>query len=190
MNGTSSRGGAYGFNIDSLQKYYDTKSKDNKTTLIQYVIFYIIEELKEPEILDIVTYLNLFPKCKIIHYLFLVAKTMIDEGFKTINNAFLAVDKLKRAIEKSKDQLDEDDKSVDFLNGFYEHASKSIKLIEDKIASIDKDYVGIIKYFGEKNEKVYPLIEKFIPAMKTLNEQVMVRIFLLLIFILGCIKEV
>ncbi|MCQ2817335.1 MAG: FH2 domain-containing protein [archaeon] len=65
MNGTSVRGGCFGFKWEpSLPKFYDTKAKDNKTTMIQYVINTIIEDLKEPEILDIVTYLNLFPKSK------------------------------------------------------------------------------------------------------------------------------
>lgn len=68
MNGTSARGGAFGFNIDSLPKFYETRAKDNKTVLMNYIIYYIIEELKEPEILDIVTYLNMFPQCKILYF--------------------------------------------------------------------------------------------------------------------------
>lgn len=107
---------------------------------------------------------------------------MIDEGFKSITNKFLCVEKLKKAVEKNKDQLEEEDKSVEFLNSFYEHAAKSLKLIEEKIAQIDKDYEGVVKFLGEKGAKAYPLIEKFIPAMKLLNENVMVNYSINLFF--------
>lgn len=95
---------------------------------------------------------------------------MIDEAFKRIQEEFLHVEKLKKAVTKDKDKLDEEDKSEEFLNSFYDHATKSLKLIEDKINQIDKEYEGIMVLFGDTAKK-YPLIEKFIPCFKLLHTQ-------------------
>ncbi len=37
INGGTYRGGAYGFKLDILTKLQDTKSSDNKTTLLHYL---------------------------------------------------------------------------------------------------------------------------------------------------------
>ena len=34
MNGLTAKGGAFGFPLTSLTKFYDMKSKDNKSTLL------------------------------------------------------------------------------------------------------------------------------------------------------------
>lgn len=38
LNGESARGGAFGFRLDSLIKICDIKMKDNKTSLMLYVV--------------------------------------------------------------------------------------------------------------------------------------------------------
>lgn len=64
MNGISNKGGAFGFKLDSLPKIEEMKSKDNKRTLLQYMVAYIFDDLKKPEILDIMPFLQLFEKSK------------------------------------------------------------------------------------------------------------------------------
>ena len=63
MNGTSAKGGAFGFQFSSFNKFYDMKSKDNKTTLFQYIINIIIEEDKQK--LNFLQYLQSFEKMQI-----------------------------------------------------------------------------------------------------------------------------
>ena len=41
MNGASTRGGAYGFTLDTLSKLQDTKSSTGKITLLRYVALLI-----------------------------------------------------------------------------------------------------------------------------------------------------
>lgn len=69
MNGVTTKGGAYGFKLNSLKKFFDLKGNDKKTTLIQYVVFTIIDDLKDAEILDIISYLKLFKDCNLKFYL-------------------------------------------------------------------------------------------------------------------------
>ena len=40
LNGTTARGGAYGFNLGSLAKMAELKSVDQKTTLLEYAVGY------------------------------------------------------------------------------------------------------------------------------------------------------
>ncbi len=44
INGGTYRGGAYGFKLDILTKLQDTKSSDNKTTLLHYLATLIINK--------------------------------------------------------------------------------------------------------------------------------------------------
>ena len=44
LNGTSARGGAYAFNLSSLEKLNDMKMSDNKRTLLMYIIDLIEEK--------------------------------------------------------------------------------------------------------------------------------------------------
>lgn len=63
MNGTGAKGGAYGFGISSLTTFFNLISNNKKSNLFEYAIFSIIDDLKQPEILDIVSYLNLADEC-------------------------------------------------------------------------------------------------------------------------------
>jgi hypothetical protein len=60
---------AFGFKLDSLPKILEMKSKDNRRTLIQYIVTFIIEDLKDHQILDILKFLQLFEKSKLIIYI-------------------------------------------------------------------------------------------------------------------------
>ena len=71
MNGITNKGGAFGFKLDSLPKILEMKSKDNRRTLIQYIVTFIIEDLKDHQILDILKFLQLFEKSKLIIYTYL-----------------------------------------------------------------------------------------------------------------------
>jgi len=50
LNGESARGGQWGFKFDSLVKISDIKMKDNKTTLMMYVIE--VFEKKYPQLIS------------------------------------------------------------------------------------------------------------------------------------------
>ena len=153
MNGVTAKGGAFGFQLNSLSKFYDMKSKDNKITLFQFIVNSIMDEDKKT--LNFMQYLQCFDKMQI---------ASITESFNTLKTQFKSVEMLKKFVKDKKNEMDEDDKTEEFLNGFYDHASKTIKFVEEKIANIDVQYESISKYYGLKNMD----LNKFIAVMKEL----------------------
>ena len=129
------------------------KSKDNKTTLFQHIINIIMEEDKK--ILNFMQYLQSFEKMQI---------TSIQESFNSLKEKFKSVEVLKKFITDKKEEIDEDDRTEDFLNGFYEHASKTIKFVEEKIANISVQFENVSKYLGLKNKD----LDKFVAIMREL----------------------
>ena len=171
MNGTGAKGGAFGFRLASLQKFADTKSKDNKLSLLQYVVNFIMDDLKKPEYLDIIPFLQLFEKMQMV---------AINESFNGLKKSFSSVENLKKKIEEKKDELEEDDKTEEFLGTFYDHAQKTVNFIEEKINSIETKFKDIVKFFGEEPSKftldVFINIFKafylnLVAALKTYKEQ-------------------
>lgn len=51
LNGTSSRGGAYGFSLSGLTKVAEMKAQDNKTTLLEYIVQYCFKQY--PDLLQL-----------------------------------------------------------------------------------------------------------------------------------------
>ena len=156
INGTGAKGGAFGFRLASLSKFSDMKSKDNKINLLQYIVNFIMDDLKKPEILDIIPFLQLFEKMQMI---------AINESFNALKKNFASVESLKSKIEAKKDELEEDDKTQEFLASFYDHAKKTIDFIEEKIKNIDEKFQELVKFFGEDPKKM--TLDVFINIFKT-----------------------
>lgn len=152
MNGVTAKGGAFGFQLASLSKFYDMKSKDNKSTLFQYIIEFIMDEV-DRKILNFMPFFELFNKMQI---------TLIQESYNSLKDKFKSVEALKKMLETKKDDIDEDDKTEEFLSGFYDHANKTIKFVGEKIDAITVQYEEISKFLGLKNVD----IEKFIVIMR------------------------
>jgi len=47
LNGTGAKGGAHGFKLEFLTKLADTKTADNKSTLLHYLVSYIEKRNKD-----------------------------------------------------------------------------------------------------------------------------------------------
>ena len=142
MNGGSFRGGAYGFTLNSLTKFADTKSSG--INFIDYIVIFIYEQIKEPQVLDILKNLREFDK---LQY------QSIIESSKQLENRWKDVLALKKALAANKDLLLAEDESEKFLSSFYDDAQNKIKEIKEKVEKIDKDYEGVAKFYGENPQK-------------------------------------
>ena len=142
MNGGSFRGGAYGYTLNSLVKFVDTKS--NGYTFIDYTVKFIYENLKEEKIFEVLKKLKKFDKMQY---------QSIVEGVKQMENRWKDVQNLKKIVTEKKDELLEEDKSEAFLNDFYDDAEGKIKEIKEKLEQIDKEYVDVAKFYGENADK-------------------------------------
>ena len=142
MNGGSFRGGAYGFTLNSLTKFADTKSSG--INFIDYIVKFIYEQIKEPQVLDILKNLREFDK---LQY------QSIIESSKQLENRWKDVLALKKALAANKDLLLAEDESEKFLSSFYDDAQNKIKEIKEKVEKIDKDYEEVAKFYGENPQK-------------------------------------
>ena len=105
------------------------------------------------KLLNFMPYFELFNKMQI---------TLIQESYNSLKEKFKSVEALKKMLETKKDEIDEDDKTEEFLGGFYEHANKTIKFVGEKIDAIEVQFKDISKFFALKNMD----IEKFIIVMR------------------------
>jgi hypothetical protein len=155
LNGTTVRGGAFGFKISSILKFAEMKSKDNKSNLLSFIVEYIFDDLKKHEILDFINYLKLFKELEI---------QPILEATNNLNKKFSKVIALKTMCEEKKNELEEGDKTEEFINGFFDHAQKDINLLQESIDKIHSKYNDVVKFFGESKETLSE--DTFIQIMK------------------------
>jgi diaphanous 1 len=145
LNGTSNRGGAYGFRLDTLAKLSELKSSDNKKTLFYYIIEYIGDNKME-ELFDILLYLEVFQGCKSL--IMLVNLQAITENFKDVLGRFKSVCSLQEVL-KYQDQLEPDDGTEKFIGAFLDKAKREVDSVEHKIKEIDTKYITMLQLFGD-----------------------------------------
>ena len=157
MNGGNFKGGAFGFKLDCLNKLNEVKSKNNKKTLLQYIIIFIYDGLKKDFLFEIMKNLENFEKLQF---------QSILELIKDLNLKFNDVKNLKKILEKeeNKNKLNECDKSFQFLE-FYENAEKNVEVINKKFEGIEIMYKNeIVKYFAEDENKLN--LEQFVNVFR------------------------
>ena len=160
MNGGTSRGAAWAFKLDTLGKLSEVKSKDNKKTLMQYIVEFIMDKLKKEELFDVMKMLNKFDK--------LQYQSVVESG-KEMTARFGDVKLLKKVISERKDELQPEDKSEEFLSKFYDKAEKTIDEINKKIDEINAKFKEIIQLFGEDPKYT---IDAFIVVFKKFKDDI------------------
>jgi len=99
---------------------------------------------EDKEILNFIQDLKCFEKIK-------MKIASIQKSFYSLKKIFINVEILKYFLTVNKGKLVEDDKTEEFLNGFYDHASENMKLIKEDIRKISVQYKSISKYLALKN---------------------------------------
>ena len=155
LNGITMRGGAFGFKLTSLTKFAEMKTKDNKSNLLNFIVEFIIDDLKQPEILDFLSLLQKFKELEI---------QPIIEATGNLNLKFKKVVTLKELCEKKKNELEEGDKTEEFISTFFEHAQKTMNLLQESIEEIHSKYNNVAKFFGETPQTMTE--DTFIKIMK------------------------
>jgi hypothetical protein len=144
------KGGSFNFKLSSLPKLYNLESNIGNCKLFQYIIRFIREKV-DKNIFSFVADLELFDKIQI---------NRMKEIYDSLKDNFKSVQALKKMVETNED-LDEDDKTEEFLKGFYDKANKNIQIIEENYDYIKSHYKIISELLGL--DKVN--IEKFISIM-------------------------
>ena len=166
MNGITNRGGAFGFKIDSLTKFVELKSKDNKTTLLNYIVDFIYEDLGNPVLIG-----NLLDNLKNFEQ---IEINSINELMNDLNKKFKILTTLKEKVAANKKDLDEDDQVENFLEENYEIIEKDINQIKKKVDNIQTKFEKVYKYLGEDKydiEKFIILFKNFYYKLKESNDE-------------------
>ena len=91
----------------------------------------------------------------------------VKELYNSLKDNFESVETLKKMLETNKD-IDEDDKTEEFLKGFYTNANKCIQLINEKYYSFNSQYKDLSELLGLNKVN----IEEFISIMIELRSKI------------------
>jgi len=148
------KGGSFGLKLSSLPKLYKMKSNNGEGKHFQN----IIREKVGKNMLSFMSNLKLFDTIQI---------KRVKELYNSLKDNFESVETLKKMLETNKD-LDEDDKTEEFLKGFYTDANKYIQLINENYYSIKSQYKDISELLGLNKAN----IEEFISIMIELRSKI------------------
>jgi len=142
LNGTSNRGGAYGFKFDGLEKIVDCKSTINpKKNLLMFILESIEENKKVPLVVgneDLSEY-DLTTKVPITQLEADLGE--IKKGAKTVEQALAS--QTDDPIDKITAQLGETSKTL----------TATIADLDQKIKSINVEYMETVKHFAEDGKE-------------------------------------
>jgi len=137
INGSTHRGGAYGFKIESLVKMAEIKqNRDPKQSLYHYIITFV--EKKKIDAVDI--------HCDFPHLEMATREptNQVIADLAGIRKALLLAEK-----ELAQHADDSQDKLREILNNFVEPAMTELEQVEVSMREVDKKYKELINYFGE-----------------------------------------
>eukprot|EP00026_Physarum_polycephalum_P006462 Phypoly_transcript_06505.p1 GENE.Phypoly_transcript_06505~~Phypoly_transcript_06505.p1 ORF type:complete len:544 (+),score=156.32 Phypoly_transcript_06505:217-1632(+) len=150
LNGNSTRGGAFGFKMDSLAKLKDTKSNDPMVPSMLHFIAHIVDT-KDPDVLD-------FAK-DISH---------VEHAAKVNTAVVLSqVSSLRKGIEEAEREATaapmstEQDPFKNVINSFLISAKSDFREVDEKITKMEAAFKVVAKLYGEPNAKPEELFNIF-----------------------------
>jgi len=158
LNGNTSKGGAFGFKLETINKLKNTKSADNKLTLLHFLVKTINSKFNDA-------------RSFLVDLNNIVAASKIESGALNAD-----VGKLKASIGKVESELKKADKDsqvdrfYNVMSGFYEVCSKKGNDIEVRVKKLDDVSAALCTYFGEvdklKLEELFKIFADFVVDFK------------------------
>ena len=162
LNGTSARGGAFGFTVDSLSKVIDMRGQDGKTTLLDYLVQFF--DSTDPEVLLLKSeFLD-------IDYL---SKLPLSQLTTELNENNLKLIAIRKAIESQSNRVVDKAKAV--LTPFFEELDKKIADYRTRIQDIDGKYLELCEQYcvNVKDNKFEEFCEKFANFFRAFDDNQM-----------------
>jgi dishevelled associated activator of morphogenesis len=155
LNGTTARGDAPGFKLESLLKIEDTKTSDNKQTLLYYLVRKIKEQ--DPQLLAWAEDLkNVYAAARVALPQMTLDIKQFKEGVASVKEAKKAMPAEHRSLHTK-------------LEAFLLKAEEAVeKLAADK-DKMEKQYVKMTEQFGVDGEKVLP--DEFFGMIQTFADR-------------------
>jgi hypothetical protein len=155
LNGATARGDAPGFKLESLLKIEDTKTSDNKTTLL----YYLVRKIKEQD----EQLLGWADDLKNVYAAARVALPQMALDVKQFKEGVAAVKEAKKAIPSEHRSLHTK------FEAFLLKAEEAVEKLASDKDKMEKQYVKMTEQFGVDGEKVLP--DEFFGMIQTFADR-------------------
>lgn len=163
MNGSTAKGGAFGFKLDILEKLGDVKSNDNTVTLLHYIAN-VVGSTKEYK-----DYARFVEELAVIDPAIRIDMKNAAQDAQALITGLGAVDAGLKQWAALKDHT-KDDKFGDVMTSFMKSAQRDIDNLKESIASMDASYKSVVELFGEStsmtNDKFFGTLSTFASQFK------------------------
>jgi len=157
MNGGTPKGQAYGFKLSALTKLENSKTWDNSSTLLDYVVSYI--ENKQPKAKGFADELGSVNAASRVEATFLTAEIRKMGG---------SLNQIKN--ELSKPGASAVDRFGPTMQKFYDSAHTTHAALNKRLEQAEKDYKALLAFMGEEGdtkwEEFFKLFDSFVMSWK------------------------
>ncbi|ETK82232.1 hypothetical protein F441_12582 [Phytophthora nicotianae CJ01A1] len=165
LNGSTPRGGAYGFKLDTLMKLHTLKSIDPRVTLMHFLLRQLEE--KAP---DVITFAGEVP------HIVEAKRLSLDQLRADLSSYNTELAMLKGQVRASKNDHIEGDKFYEVMTPFAKDAEEVLEELGRDFNGLETSYQELVSSFGEDPRKVGPMefftiLDEFVTEFKKAYRQ-------------------
>eukprot|EP01121_Diplochlamys_sp_Union-15-3_P020314 TRINITY_DN78_c0_g2_i1.p1 TRINITY_DN78_c0_g2~~TRINITY_DN78_c0_g2_i1.p1 ORF type:complete len:386 (+),score=87.93 TRINITY_DN78_c0_g2_i1:45-1202(+) len=170
LNGNTTRGNCMGFSLNSLLKINDTRTTDNKATLMHYIVQFI--EDKHPDLLKWTKELS-------------SVRHATKVSFPAVQSEMAALKKSTEATEKKvqavmKEEKRKPDNFDKMMPSIVEKCKKEYEELEKLFNKVSQDYEKLAEKFGEEPkttppEALFGMVSDFMNLFKKARKEVKIQ---------------
>jgi cytokinesis protein len=154
LNGSSHQGGAYGFKLATLGKLKSTKTVDNKSNLLAYIVQYVTDKM--PEV------------ARFVHEMAAVKDASAIEAAvleSEVSRFYSKYPAIKSRLESKEEEIP-GDQFVTVMKAFYDNTRARAERIKKRLDEAKKSISDVLAMFGEpretKPEEFFQIFANFI----------------------------
>ncbi|GLE01150.1 hypothetical protein PINS_up009980 [Pythium insidiosum] len=165
LNGSTPRGGAYGFKLDTLTKLHTLKSVDPRVTLMHFLLRQLEEHAP-----DIIAFAGELP------HIGEAKRLSLDQLRADLSTYNSELTMLQGQVRASKNDNIEGDKFYEELAPFAKDAAEVLEELGRDYGALESSYSELLTSFGEDPRKVGPMeffaiVEEFVNEFKKAYRQ-------------------
>eukprot|EP01089_Gocevia_fonbrunei_P017075 TRINITY_DN5449_c0_g1_i1.p1 TRINITY_DN5449_c0_g1~~TRINITY_DN5449_c0_g1_i1.p1 ORF type:complete len:454 (-),score=143.58 TRINITY_DN5449_c0_g1_i1:54-1415(-) len=145
LNSGGFKGGAQGFKLDVLNKLKDTKTTDNKLTLLHYITRILAE--KSPDVIQFVKELPHVPAA---------ARASVPTLQANVLKLKAGITQIERELESGKDNTDPEDKFNEIMGSWVSKRKTEVEELEETFKQVDEKFKETCTLFAERAESTSP----------------------------------
>lgn len=165
LNAGTRSGKTYGFKLAALKQLNGTKTADNKSNLLEYIVRYC--QAKLPEVVTFYDDFRTVPDALRVEY----------QPFKAeVNKLVSTIDQLKKMLD-SVDSNAAKDRFKPVMQGFLEKASVKVDQLVQNVQDVESDCAKLAMLYGESPqsltwEQLFLLFKDFVDIWKNAIENI------------------